>query len=137
MKPLVFSVNLFVYILLKSHYLNDLRYTSKKMHMHMVFRINTTEHFKDHENNNMNRSNAFHFHSTFSHSIKNAHLIRILIRFLQKNIIKERSLTDCDRGHFTCILVILDILLQHIYTDVQMLHKNTTTSSQDYNDRDL
>ena len=48
------------------------------MHMHVVdltnvYRINTTEHFKDHENNNMNRSNAFHFHSTFSHSTKNEH----------------------------------------------------------------
>ena len=38
------------------------------------------------------------------------------------------SLTDCDRGHFTCILLISDILL-HIKSDILIFYKNTTTSS--------
>ena len=39
------------------------------------------------------------------------------------------SLTDCDRGHFTCILLISNILL-HMKSDILIFYENTTTSSR-------
>ena len=49
---------------------------------------------------------------------------------------RRGSLTDCDRGHFTYIPLISDILL-HIKSDILIFYENTTTSSHAYCECDL